>query len=394
MEKSNTKLLLFYLLTPVITAAISPVITPFISQYIYLLILTMVAIHSNRYKFKYSIVIGYGVVFSLLGTNIILSNNPQYVIPDAINLIVFSFLPMYILSTGALNFKFFSELTFKNSIILTILLPYFYSLRQSGTISYFDFGIVCHIAILSAIISYSIYQNKKKISGIVIVMNLIACLIFGSRTVALASAVCFFISFLFQPNKNKNWHNTKVSVLIIFIIYIFGQLQNIVDWLIFQLASEGINSRNLSLLSMQLSQESSEGILSGRDAIYPVIINYLETNPIAPSGLGVARTLTNNMYYHSHNFLLEIMLIFGIPIALLLIGVFFIYLYNSRKRLSTNIFRIVIIFLISFLIRGTFGTHFISDPMFLLTFSIVIFNKHISISHSIRKEELYENGID
>lgn len=394
MEKNGTKLLLFYLLTPVITATVSPVVSQFISQYIYLLILTSIAVHMNRYKFKYNIIIGYGFILSLVGINIIFSNNSQFIIPDAINLIMFSFLPIYLLSTGTVDFKFFSVLTFKTSIFLTILLPYFYSLRQSGTINYFDFGIVCHIAILCAINSYSIYQNNRRVSGLIIIINLIACLIFGSRTVALASAVCFFISLLFQPNKNRNWHNIKVSMLIVFVIYIFGKLKEIVDWLILQLASEGINSRNLSLLSMQLTQETNDGILSGRDAIYPVIIAYLKNNPIIPSGLGATRVLTNNMYYHSHNFLLEIMLIFGIPLALILMSIFIIYLYSSQKRLSTNTFRIVIILLISFFIRGTFGTHFISDPIFLLTFSIVIFNKQILVEQSIRNEELYENSID
>src|SRR5699024_8868429 len=132
----------------------------------------------------------------------------------------------------------------------------------------------------------------------------------------------------------------------------------------------------LSLIHTQLKNPTQDLYLSGRENIYSEVENYLSENGLFPSGISMARYLTNGQYYHSHSFYLETLLVFGYIITYILILVLimrFIYIFKSEKS-KDDIYKIeiLVLLLISFIVRSITGTYFISDILFLTGLSIVV----------------------
>lgn len=368
----NTKVLLLYLLMPVVISAFSPIINNFIFSYIFLGILITISLWNNHFYINKGVLVGYLILSLCILFNIFISDIKQYVVPDGINLLVYSFVPIYLTSLKQINLKYFVDKSLHYAGILVLTLPYFYYLRIIGYISYFDLGLICHFIILLVLINLVIKRSNVPTSYIMMGLAIIIGLIYGSRTVILAGVACYIVSLFFYSGKNKLQYNLFViSILGVFLI-IITNIKSIVRLLAFQLASVGINSRNIVLLANMLESGSIDTVSSGRENIYPIVIEYIRNNPLFPSGFGVSRFLTNGTYYHSHNFLLEIFLILGVPLGIffllwILTRIFRLYYQNNEI-----VFKIVIIFSISYFVRGIFGTHLISDQIFLLVLGLLI----------------------
>ncbi len=83
----------------------------------------------------------------------------NYVFADGLNLVMYSFLPIYLLGQNLICYKEFRDIWMKMASLFTMLLPVFYLFRQSGYISYFDIGFLAHLNIL--IIVYHILSSNK-----------------------------------------------------------------------------------------------------------------------------------------------------------------------------------------------------------------------------------------
>ncbi len=155
------------------------------------------------------------------------------------------------------------------------------------------------------------------------------------------------------------------------------------------IARFGIRSRNLNLFISQLSGKDTSEFLSGRDSIYPVVLEYLRGNGAFPSGFGVARKLTNGLYYHSHNFFLEMILILGFLGFAILIGCFFIkmqVLFKNRKHKNNKMMlEFIVILLSSFVVRSLTGTYFVTDVVFLTFLGIMLSIDNKGLKASVHK---------
>ena len=371
MHIKNTRVLNFYFLIQPLTSLISIFISTYIAQYLIILSLFIYALIINRCRFKKSFLLSLIGLITLSSLNVLLAKEQSYVIPDALNFFVFLIIPLYVMTSNKVDYKYLSKLLFNNAIFLTLLLPYFYYLRQNNYINYFDMGIVCHTSIICMGVHYATSSKNKFLDIIIVSINLIVGLIFGSRTVVLASVVVVIIAIIFQSKKKSlGYWISIVSIALIAIFFVYN-IQEILMMISDILQANNIRSRNINLFILQLQSNSITEVFSGRNEIYPIIIDYLSLSGFLPSGFGMARVITNGNYYHAHNFILEIFLILGIPLSLL----FFAVILNKISRLlkHNKYLKIFIMLnLVSFSIRGVFGTHFITDTFLLIGLSCLI----------------------
>lgn len=357
---------------PVIVSSLTPILDSFIFSYIYMGILILVSLWTNNFRFNSNVLLGYLIILICILFNIFISEIKQFVIPDAINLLIYSFVPIYLLTLGRIDIKYLVDKSLQYAAYLAVSLPYFYYLRQNGFINYFELGIVCHFIIILVLIDMMIKKTNIYLSYILLGLALVIGLIYGSRTVVLASVTCYIVSLFFNSEKNKLKYNLFVMSILSVLVFLIYNLKTIVETLALQLASAGINSRNIVLLANMLESGSLDQVSSGREDIYPVVINYIRNHPLAPSGFGISRLLTNGAFYHSHNFLLEIFLILGVPLGLLFLSWIILKTYKLYCQNLKVTFKVVIILFVSFFVRGIFGTHLITDQVFLLVMGFLV----------------------
>ncbi|WP_191560020.1 oligosaccharide repeat unit polymerase [Metabacillus idriensis] len=377
ITKFNSLILIIYIYITSISLLFAPFISTFLVELVLLLLLILVTLILNKFEFNLKIIVYFVFTTLFIGINILAVSYKDYVFADGFNFILYSFIPIYLLTQKLVTFEFFRDYWIKLSIIFTYLLPIYYIYRQNGHISYYDIGFLSHLNIL--IIAYCLISQKSKNVKMIIylLVNIGVLAILGSRMVLVASLITIIFTFiLFSNKKNIKFYLNLILISIIGLI-VSQNLLNILIYLNNTIADFGIRSRNLSMFITQLSGRSDDSIiLSGRDNIYPVISQYLFENGIRPSGFSVARKLTNGMYYHSHNFFMELLLIFGLlGVILILITVIVkICILLKVKNMKDNklMLQFLLIFLVSFLIRSLTGTYFVTDVIFLVCLGIFL----------------------
>lgn len=374
----NSFILILYIYLASISLLLAPYISTFLVKNILLICLILITLFINKFKINIKIILFYGFLILFISINLLVVSYKQFVFGDGVNLILYSFIPIYLLTQRLISFRIFKNIWIKVSIIFTYILPVYYFYRQSGYISYFDIGFIAHLNIL--IMAYHLMSSKRKsfIMLLYLSINILVVAILGSRLVLISSLFTSLFTYLLLSNKKSSKFYINVSLISIIGYLIIQNLINVLNFINNIIVNFGLNSRNLSMFIAQLSgRYDNSTIVSGRDNIYPVIIEYLIDNGFFPSGFGVARNLTNGAYYHAHNFLMELLLIFGL-FGLILIVYYFILkirILIKFKNLHENriMLEFLLLFLVSYLIRSIMGTYFVTDVIFL-TFLGIIFS--------------------
>jgi len=221
-----------------------------------------------------------------------------------------------------------------------------------------------------------IQKNIKATTIIFLIINLGVAAILGSRMVFVSSVLTAVLIFIIFARKNIKFY-INLFLMSLLAVVVSYNLLNILTFMNETLGKIGIKSRNLYMFINQVKGGFENSIvLSGRENIYPVISEYLKENTIFPSGFGVARKLTNEVYYHAHNFLLEIILIFGIIGCLVILVAALLKLKVLIKNIDFSENRIMLhiltVLLISFFFRSLTGTYFMTDGIFLFCLGIFV----------------------
>lgn len=379
VSKINTIILALYLYVTPISVLFSTIYDSFYIRNFILILLIIFTIIINKFKLNRQIILFYSFLIVFISLNILLVDHKSYVFADGMNLLLFSFIPIYLIGQKIVSILDVTKIWGKIATLFTFLLPIYYIYRDQGIISYYEIGFLTHINIL--IFVFNFIATKKTIKSplfIYILLNMIILMIFGSRMILVATIFTTLVTYLMISNKRSLKYYVKIIVVSFLLIFIGRNLVSILTIINESLQNYGIQSRNISMFIMQLTDkyEDTSEFLSGRDSIYPVILEYLSNNWHLPSGFSMARKLTNGVYYHSHNFVLELLLIFGGFITLFIIGVFFykVFLIVKNRNQSENklILYFFSIVLISFLVRSLTGTHFVNDVVFQLCLAILI----------------------
>lgn len=396
-EKISSRLIVIYIYASSISLLFSIWISDFLVKNVIILLLIFISLITNKFKFNkmFLYYITGIVIFTLI--NALLVDIPLYPVGDGLNLLFYSFIPLYLASINSIKINIFIEEWYKFAVFFSILMPIYYLLRTSYIITYYEIGLLAYYNFLSLII-YSFTRKSKKV-WILALINLSILAIFGSRMVLLAAFLTTFVALLLLSSKKKIMYYFKILLLFILSGLLYINLLSILTSINSMLVERGINSRNLMLFIQQINgTASSDSILSGRQEIYPLVISFIRENGFFPSGFGVARFLTNGKYYHSHNFFTELILIFGFSGVLLLMSLAFARVYTIRKNNIKNTdyldYKIAFLIFISFLFRSITGTHFVSDVMFLLSVALFIKPQRLERKQKLNGvTKIYESNI-
>ncbi|OZU88242.1 hypothetical protein CIL03_11345 [Virgibacillus indicus] len=375
--KYNSLVLVIYIYFTSISLLLAPFINDYFFKSTFLICLIIATLLLNKFKFTRKIIFFYGILTIFICLNLLFVSHKSYVIADGVNLLVYSFIPVYLIGQKVISFTLVKKNWIRFSVLFTFLLPIFYLYRQNGYISYYEIGFLSHLNILILVI-HLVEQKRKSIKMIIfLVINVLILAILGSRMVLVASIITSVFTFILLSNKKSFTFYLKSFLMSALVLGIVFNLREILLYINNSISKVGINSRNLSLFISQLEGRIDEStLLSGRDDIYPIIIKYLGENGTFPSGFGIARKLTNGIYYHSHNFLLEMTLIFGITGLIILVSVFLykIFILIISRKIGENqiMLRFLLILFISFILRSITGTYFATDLILLVCLGIIV----------------------
>ncbi|QIH75556.1 hypothetical protein GTN31_04245 [Macrococcoides canis] len=383
IKNINSQLFNMYLHILPIGVLLSAFFTEYYIQLLLLSLLTVITLVVNIGNIKMKILIFYLSILVLIIINLLFTDFKSYVGVDSFNLILFSIIPIILISSG-LEIKKLEESFNKTFLICILYLLIGYILRKKLLIDYFDLGIITHFNVIILLLSAIIQNKLKPISFILLVTNVFVGLLLGSRMVSIASLILLVIGIglVYRDNKLKNKFWYAFVVFSVYIIY--SNIINILNYISGILEIYGINSRNITLFKQQISnviQNSSNDsqVYSGRESIYPRIIEFLKEDGLLPNGLSMGRILTNNMFYHSHNFVLEILLIFGLILGILILIIFIARIAYVFLNLKTSIKFLILLLCISFFIRSMTGTYFIKDYFFWAFLALILFFKEENI---------------
>lgn len=209
--------------------------------------------------------------------------------------------------------------------------------------------------LLPAIINtYRLFMKKSTGSILKVIISLIIILSLGSRGPIMSFGVYIILASI--KNIKKITYTSLLLYTSIFFALILGIVffQNIIAYIYGLLMNFGIRSRTLYLFM----QDNLH--LSGRDALYEVIIRQIAENPIIGIGIAGDRVFLGGRY--SHNIFIEIFSNFGVIIGSIIIVVITFISYKailSKNKFDSNIN--IIWFCLGFiplLVSGTYLTDF------------------------------------
>lgn len=391
--KFNSFILVIYIYFTSLILLMTPFVNEFLFKNLFLVALIIITILVNKFKVTWKILFFYTFLSVFVFLNLLLTEYVRYVFTDGISLILFSFIPLYLIGQKLVLLSDIKKMWFRFSILMTVLIPIFYIYRQNGYITYYDIGFFAHLNLLIQIYTFVESKYKRNITLIfIIIINILVLLILGSRMVLIASMVTSIFTFIILSNK-KSIKFYFISLVIGTVsIFIINNLMEIMISINNLISGFGLRSRNLNLFISQLEGRLADtAVLSGRDNIYPIVIQFINENGIFPSGFGVVRKLTNGDYYHSHNFFLEMILIFGFTGVLIFLGLFIykIILLIIKRYSQENpiILTLLPVLLVSFIIRSLTGTFFITDVIFLVCLGIIVsINTKVQNTSTMRHE--------
>lgn len=383
INKINSQLFNIYLHILPIGIILSAFFTEYYIQLLLLSILSIITLIVNFRIIKKKILMLYLFILFLIFLNLLSTEYQSYVVIDSFNLMLFSFVPIILVSSG-ITVKYI-ETVFKSALIYSILyLAIGYILRKNLMIDYFDLGIITHFNVITLLLNSIIHKRIKFLPFLCLLLNVSVGLLLGSRMVSIASIILLIIGIgmVYRDNKfkNKAWYAFIISILFVVITNII----NILNFISAKLEVYGINSRNITLFKQQImnalqNSTNDSQVYSGRDTIYPTIVKYLMEDGLFPNGLSMGRILTNNLFYHSHNFILEVLLIFGLLIGIGVLTILMIRTVYVFIKWKSSVKFIMLLLCLSFVIRSMTGTYFIKDYFFWTSLSLVLFFKEENI---------------
>ena len=299
----------------------------------------------NKFKFKFKTIAILVIVAIVFLTNALLSQHPEYVIPIFINFSLI-LIPTLIVLDKKMDFQQVFKFWEKFALLFTVILPVYIVLNDLRKIGYYEIGYVTHVNLLFYTYLFSNFKKNFSIKNmILLILNVFCCFIFGSRSVLAAGIVVILVAFFMFQNERKISYYFILSAFLICGTYIYNNLAEILINIQFFINKLGFSSRNLSLFIQELN--NNEGLyLSGRDGIYPIIIDHLKSSNGLPEGVGMARVLTSGKFYHAHNFLLEMLLTFGLIIGTFLIVILlliFVRLIFKKYKDDNNKFLCILL---------------------------------------------------
>lgn len=138
-------------------------------------------------------------------------------------------------------------------------------------------------------------------------LGMFVMLSLGNRG-SILSIVAFTILYLLLISRKTLKMTYKIFIAALFALFV-GFFNPIMDFLAGQTESYGMSMSFFNRLSDDITDSN------GRDSLYGQLLSYIKSSPLFGYGLGADRNLVGN---YSHNFVLELIISFGIIIGVII----------------------------------------------------------------------------
>lgn len=258
----------------------------------------------------------YSVVCLLLAfTTIIFPQNTEYLLTESAKLTLPLVIPSCLCVACIDDYNKLEDIFYKLSwVSVFVAIIYAYTII-TGSFIFSNYSMSFSFSLLLP--TLILYSRHKKFSFLASVFLLIEIIALGSRSAAIV--IVFYILI-------EAFTYRKKMILPLLVVCVF--LLSILNALGGYLEDYGITSRTLAIF------ESDEGLLghmSHRDEIYDLVISKIEENEFFGLGLFGDRLFLNGST--CHNFILEILLNFGVVIG----GGILIFLFLFIVRVFLNL---------------------------------------------------------
>ncbi|MEL5938148.1 O-antigen ligase family protein [Tetragenococcus halophilus] len=251
-----------------------------------------------------------------------------------------------------MNYYYFSLVTLASVIVYSLLSI----TSNAAVVSYMAIGNT--LTFISIPICYFIGHNFKKKFNLFLVYFLFAfSFLFANRMAFVSIYLIYQItSLLFIKNKEnllKKYVLTFFQVSIVFLFVL--NIDKIVETLSFFFERVGISSYSLFKLQHMLSNsegvtESLVDVASGRDTLYSRAVELIKDAHFLPGGISKFEYTapSGEVVRYPHNFLLELLINFGI-FGILILFIFLISFWKNIRNAKKEIkFLLIAFFIFSF----------------------------------------------
>jgi len=305
---------------------------------------------------------GFGVV--VFGYNfLVFPENHSYLI-NLIFPFFFMALPSFIYVLSLRNLEVFKLITEKIAFIIFILGTFLWILIFTGNAiaGVYSMSLSYYMLLPALVFLGKVFEGNKPVFIIYFLIALMVILAFGSR----GALLCITIYVILRvASPKQKFSSTKILIYgvagIILVISILNY-ERILLYINKMFLEYGIQSRTINLL---LQDEVS---LSGRDSIVQTVWNEIILSPIL--GIGVAGDFRIIEGSYVHNFIIEVMGNFGIPVGILLLG-FLMLILVTTISFSKN-YNLIALWISLGFVHLMMSSSYIIDVKFWIFFGILI----------------------
>lgn len=372
VSSRNSSLIIFYLYLTSFVTLFAFLDMAFILE-VGLLIATVAAsLINNKFKMPTSVILFYLIliVYALfLAPSMSVA---RYPLGELANVLLYSFVPIYLFSQNNIDYDSILKKWKKTATIFSLLLPLLLVYREMRFIFYYEFGYVAHLNVLIFVLYFFVKKEYTLQNFFWIVYNTIGLLFWGSRLVLLSTAITSVLIILVLIQERFHIKIIKFLITIFLVVMLYVNLPTILVTLDTILGSLGINSRNITLLMQQI-EGGLEAVIGDRQDFYPQMIMELRESLGIPQGFGVIRSMTDGVYYHAHNFIIQFIFTFGlVPLFAFILYTAIYYVQTSRHSIYSDTKKYVLfIGITSFFFRSIAGTNFYNDYIFYIVVGIL-----------------------
>lgn len=350
-----------------------------ISKIIVGLIFLIALPHVLKRKLNLFIIV-YGLAIITFGYNyLVFPENHTYLI-NIIFPFFFMALPSFIYVLSIERLEIFEEITNKSAFVIFILGIIAAILILTGNASAGAYSMsLSYYMLLPALVFLGKVFERGKVHFIVYsIIALIVIVALGSRGTLLCIVIYTFLRVVSPKQKFTSVKFMIYGILTLSITIIIYNYDRILLYFNELFLSYGIQSRTLALLLQ------GEINLSGRDTIIQTVWSEIKLSPILGIGLAGDARLARSGY--AHNFFIEVIGNFGIPVGMLLIGILLTIILLSLIR--SNYYDMIVLWISIGFVHLTVSSSYITDLKFWVFFGVLL----ISLKGLINTKQEIKRG--
>ena len=285
-------------------------------------------------------------------------------------------LPSFIYVVSINNLEVFSEVTAKAALLIFALGTFLGILIFTGnsSVGVYSMALSYYMLLPALLFLGKVFDKGSIIFTIYFIIALIVILALGSRGALLCITV-YAILRVVSPRQRISM--SKVFIYIVTMITLilgFLYYKNILLFISKLFLEYGIQSRTIYLLLQD------ELYLSGRDSIIQSVWSEIIQSPLLGIGLAGDSRISGGSYVH--NFIIEIMGNFGIPIGILLLCILMSIVFTTL-RFSKD-YNLIALWLCLGLVHLMVSGSYIIDIKFWILLGILYKTIHLNRSYEIK----------